>query len=72
MLPSSPTGAPLDISGVMNLRNILEVEEQMQQITLEITLRLSVSFLFANLSCHVMSCHVSSCSGFSGKTPAWG
>ena len=40
MLPSSPTGAPLDISGVMNLRNILEVEEQMQQITLEVTLRL--------------------------------
>ena len=35
----SPNGAPLDISGVMNLRNILEVEEQMQQITLEVTLR---------------------------------
>ena len=35
----SPNGAPLDISGVMNLRNILEVEEQMQQIPLEVTLR---------------------------------
>merc|ERR1719158_230025 len=39
LLPPSPDGAPLDISGVMNLRNILEVEEQMQQITLEVTLR---------------------------------
>ena len=33
----------------MNLRNILEVEEQMQQITLEVTLRFSFFSAFANL-----------------------
>ena len=39
----SPSGDPLDIKGMVNLRNILEVNEQMQQITLEITLRLLLS-----------------------------
>ena len=61
-------GAPLDISGVMNMRNIFEVEEQMQQITLEVTLR------FVNLSFFPSSFQSPSVyfSGSSGRILVWG
>ena len=38
-VPPHPIGKPLRMDGVMNLRNILQVDEEQQRITMEITLR---------------------------------